>query len=84
MQSNNVAVRFYTGNGNDVSDDCAKLSNKTATKTEAMFCNTFHKEMIPHWPLSFQDDFIMLLENYEVRGNGLQVAQHLPVPDPPR
>jgi len=28
MQSNNVAVRLYTGNGRDVSDDCAILADK--------------------------------------------------------
>ena len=37
---------------------------KTATKTEAMFCNTWHKQTISHWTLYFQDDFLILLENW--------------------
>jgi len=57
---------------------------KTATMTEVTFCNTWHKGMIPYWPLQFQDDFLILFENNsEVRGYWLQVAQHLPVPDHP-
>jgi hypothetical protein len=31
MQSNSVAVRLYTGNDSNVSDDCAILAEKTAT-----------------------------------------------------
>ena len=51
MQSNNVAVQLYTGNGSDISDDCAKLSYKNANKAEAMFCNILHEATIPHWAL---------------------------------
>jgi hypothetical protein len=51
MQSNNVAVQLYTGNGSDISDNCAKLSYKNANMAEVMFCNILHEATIPHWVL---------------------------------
>jgi hypothetical protein len=51
MQYNNVGVRLYTGNISDTSDDTAILWQKLHLRAEAMFCNTWRKVMIRHWPL---------------------------------
>jgi len=51
MHSNNVAVQLYAGNGSDISDDCAKLSNKNTNKAEVMFGNILRDSTVPHWAL---------------------------------
>jgi hypothetical protein len=63
MQSNNVAVRLYKGKEVKFLMLLLYSQIKTATNTEAMFCNTLRKGMKPHWPLKFKDDFLIFLEN---------------------
>jgi hypothetical protein len=85
MQYNNVAVRLYTGNVVMFLMTVLYSLIKTATKTDAMFAVCGIRGRYSIGLCSFNMTFLYSMKtDYAARRNGVQVAQHLIVPDPLR